>query len=127
MAPKEYVGIDCYAGPCVDVVGVAHEYEPKKANFDVVITTEMLEHDPHWKLTLEHAARMLRSGGLLILTCAAPKRPPHNHSDSPTPGYYENRTPAEVVDELSKHCKWKELDAWLERADLDLHCVGIKK
>lgn len=124
--PSQYVGIDCYAGRCVDVVGLAHEYEPERADFDVVITTETLEHDPHWRDTLAHAARMLRSGGLLVLTCAAPKRAPHNHADSPEPGYYENREPSEVIDELSKHCEWTKLDSWLERFELDLHCIGVK-
>ena len=124
--PAEYVGIDCYDGPSVDVVGVAHEYSHELGEFDVVITTETLEHDPFWKLTLEHAARNLRSGGVLILTCAAPKRAPHNHDDSPTPGYYENRSAEDVVEELKKHGDWDKLEAWYERGDLDLHCLGVK-
>jgi len=125
--PEQYVGIDCYAGPCVDVVGLAHEYEPERAEFDVVISTELLEHDPHWKKTLNHAADLLRPGGLLLLTCAAPPRPEHNHDDSPTPGYYENRSVEDVKGQLTSHCEWDELKVWYERRGLDLHCMGIKR
>ena len=126
-APQEYVGIDCQAGRGVDWVGVCHEYEHPVGEFDVVISTEMLEHDPYWRKSLEHACSMLRSGGLFIMTCAAPRRAPHNHDDSPEPGYYENRTDDDVLDELAKHAQWENLAAFYNRSDLDLHCVGVKQ
>lgn len=124
-APGEYVGIDYHPGPGVDVEGVAHEYTHPVGEFDVVITTETLEHDPYWRETLEHAVRNLRSGGLLVMTCAGPRRPPHNHDDSPTPGYYANLDTQEVRDHLESLGDWSSLDVFLHRADLDLHCLGV--
>jgi SAM-dependent methyltransferase len=124
--PSEYVGIDAYAGPDVDVVGVVHEYEPEQTGFDVVITTEMLEHDPYWKDTLNHAIRHLREGGILMITCAAPKRAPHHHEDSPTPGYYGNRSVEDIRTHLEANADWAHLDVHLRRNDLDLHAYGVK-
>lgn len=121
----EYVGIDYHPGPGVDWTGCAHDYEHPVGQFDVVITTETLEHDPYWERTLEHAVRNLRPGGLLVMTCAGPKRPPHNHDDSPTPGYYANLAPGQVQDHLESLSEWAHLDVHLQRMDLDLHCVGV--
>ena len=45
---REYVGLDWRPGPAVDVVSLVHEYQPGRM-FDTVISTEMLEHDPHWR------------------------------------------------------------------------------
>lgn len=124
---QEYVGIDFYDGPGVDWVGVAHEYVHPVGGFDTVITTETLEHDPHWRDTLAHAYRNLRPGGLLVMTCAGPRRPAHNHDDSPIPGYYANLHTQEVRDHLESLGEWDHLDVFLHRRDLDLHCVGVRQ
>ena len=55
FAACEYVGLDWRPGPGVDVVGLVHEYQPGR-RFDTVVSTEMLEHDPHWR---ESVARMI--------------------------------------------------------------------
>lgn len=73
----EYVGIDVAQGDGVDVVGKVHEYDAIDGYFDTIISTEMLEHDMYWRLSLLNMYRMLRSGGLLILTCATIGRPEH--------------------------------------------------
>jgi len=125
--PAEYVGIDFHGGKGVDVVGVAHEWEPEAAEYDVVVSTEMLEHDPFWKETLTHAASLLASGGVLVFTCGAPKRGAHHLNDSPTPGYYGNRSTDEVIEVLKEACAWKQLDAQYARNDLDLMFWGEKQ
>jgi hypothetical protein len=124
--PNEYVGIDFHGGKDVDVVGVAHEWKPPRAEYDVVVSTEMLEHDPFWEKTLTHAAGLLASGGVLVFTCAAPCRQAHHLEDSPVSGYYGNRSTEEVLEVLSKACKWKELDAKYSRNNLDLMFWGEK-
>lgn len=64
-----YVGMDMLPGDGVDVVARADRIPFDRARFDLVITTEMLEHDPFpWK-TLPEIARVLRPGGHLVLTC----------------------------------------------------------
>lgn len=124
--PKEYVGIDCNGGKDVDIVGICHEWEPESADYDVVVSTEMLEHDPYWEKTLTHAANLLRSGGILVFTCAAPPRGAHHLEDSPTPGYYGNRSTDEVLATLRAACDWLQIDAKYERNNLDLLFWGEK-
>lgn len=71
----DYTGIDREPGPDVDTVCRAHQYDDYP--FDVVITTEMLEHDKYARESVINAFRLLKPGGLLIGTAANVNRPPH--------------------------------------------------
>lgn len=63
-----FVGVDMRPGPGVDHVAVASKLPFDDGEFGVVISTEMLEHDTRpWKSVAE-MARVLRPGGILILT-----------------------------------------------------------
>jgi hypothetical protein len=91
----EYTGIDLDKGKGVDVICPAHLYiHPEE--FDVVISTEMLEHDQYWKLSLAQMYANLKIGGILIFSCAGPDRQEHGTTrthpgDSPyTNNYYRN-------------------------------------
>jgi SAM-dependent methyltransferase len=64
----EYTGIDMREGPGVDVVGTADQLPFPADSFDVVVSTEMLEHDPSPWLALAEVGRVLRPGGHLLLT-----------------------------------------------------------
>lgn len=108
--PLSYWGVDLWAGEGVDYVGFAHEFQPPTAA-DVVISTEMLEHDPHWELTLKRAVDIVRIGGLVLFTCASAGRHEHgthehNPPDSPmTLDTYHNLIEADIrevwnIDEL---------------------------
>lgn len=100
FAGARYVGIDIFERPGVDWVGLCHDYpehgwdgEP----FDALLSTECLEHDPHWERTLSACAPLVRVGGLVALTCACYARPAHGvEADTPTPGYYRNLGEAEL-------------------------------
>lgn len=85
FAGCEYIGVDAAAGPNVDLVSAAHLAPIGDGTASVVICTEMLEHDPHWEESLAAMRRMLRPGGLLVLTCAAIGRPEHGTART-TPG-----------------------------------------
>jgi len=76
-----YTGVDTQEGANVDIVARAHELSFSPASFDVVISTEMLEHDPYFYRTLPKALELLKPGGLLLLTCAGPDRPIHGTQD----------------------------------------------
>ena len=76
----DYVGIDLYAGPAVDVVGNACEYTPGSL-VDVVLSAECLEHAPEWQELIHAASRWLVPGGLFLMTCAGPGRDAHSHID----------------------------------------------
>ena len=75
---SEYVGVDICQGPNVDVVSPIHELTYPENSFDTVICAEVLEHDPHWIESIRNMIRMLKPGGLLIITCAGPERGPHS-------------------------------------------------
>lgn len=64
----EYIGVDMEDGADVDLVARADALPFPDESFDVVITTEMLEHDPFFWLSLPEMARVLRPEGFLLLT-----------------------------------------------------------
>ena len=126
-----YTGVDVGPGIGVDLVSPIHEVKAP-GEFDVVVSTEMLEHDKNWKLSIQQMYDNLKSEGLLVLTCAGPTRKEHgygeNHpEDSPfTTDYYENRT----IEDLRS--VWQEemfsvSECYYLRYDADLLFWGIKK
>lgn len=68
LFPGEYVGVDMRPGPGVDIVATADALPFPDASFDVVVSTEMLEHDPSPWRSLAEMGRVLRPGGHLLLT-----------------------------------------------------------
>jgi len=77
FASCAYTGVDVIAGKGVNVISKVHELDYPDEHFDVVISTEMLEHDMFWRSSIPKMQRMVKPGGLLILTCAAPGRDEH--------------------------------------------------
>jgi len=90
-----YTGIDIGEGNNVDIVCKGHEFKSKE-KFDLIISTECLEHDKHWRETLLNAYNLLKKNGLLIISCAAPGREEHGTFKSSsfcspfTQDYYRN-------------------------------------
>ncbi len=72
-----YLGVDLMPGRNVDLVAKGHELNLPDESVDVVISTECLEHDLFYPSTLGNAVRMLKPGGLLLLTCATTGRGEH--------------------------------------------------
>ena len=91
-----YVGVDARPGKGVDVVSLSHQYVHPFGQVNVVISTEALEHDPHWEDTIRHALDLLRPGGVFVFTCAGPNRRPHEVECSPDGEHYRNLTPDDV-------------------------------
>tara|TARA_R100000388_G_scaffold47110_1_gene35582 strand:- start:589 stop:1131 length:543 start_codon:yes stop_codon:yes gene_type:complete len=135
----KYVGIDIGEGKNVDVVSLAHEFvADKKA--DVVISTEMLEHDMYWRKSLEKMLSVLKPNGLLVITCATTGRREHGtsqSSDSDSPftsqiegwsDYYKNLTIEDVASVLHPP---KNFEPFFENATTKFPCdyqfYGIKK
>lgn len=95
FAPRAaYVGVDVRPGPGVDVVSPAH-LTPARAGqgYAVAVSTEMLEHDPFWCESVGRMVSLVRDGGLVIITAAAPGRGPHGLDFSP---HYRNIAPQEL-------------------------------
>ena len=76
-----YLGVDFRAGPGVDEVMNAHKLKFPASTFDVVVTTEMLEHDDEFWLSMKEMGRVLKKGGHLLLTTRGNGFKPHGHPD----------------------------------------------
>lgn len=102
-----YVGVDSRKGPGVDVVrraqnlGVADVGQPA----DLVICCEVIEHERDPGGIIAAAQRLLKPGGVLVLTAAGPGREPHGCDGG------------DVGDEPYHNISREELKGWL--ADWD--------
>ena len=65
---KEYIGVDAIAGPGVDLIMNGHDLDFEDETFDCVVSTEAIEHDDKFWLTMDEAGRVLKRGGILVLT-----------------------------------------------------------
>lgn len=74
LKPVEYVGVDLRQGPGVDVVGdvCSGILADRHGQFDLVLSTETLEHVQSWPLFVGEMKRLARPGGELLLTCRGP-------------------------------------------------------
>lgn len=133
----EYLGLDIAPGKNVDIVSTAHEYQGPENYFDVVVSTEMFEHDQFLSNSLPNMIRVLKSGGLFFFTCAGPGRHEHGTrrtepSASPFTSsidgwgdYYKNVDESMVrniipVDEIFSNYKFNYVPT-------DLQFYGIKR
>lgn len=126
-----YFGIDIGSGKGVDMICPARFFKNKNY-YDVVISTEQLEHDNTWQESLWQLYENLKSGGLMLITCAAPNRPEHGTKrttpqDSPyTQEYYKNISIPQFIDTLPREL-FSEYNLNYERNAQDLYFFGIKK
>jgi len=133
-----YVGVDLADGENVDVVAMGHEF--KGGPFDTIISTEMLEHDMHYPLTLQNACSLLRPGGLLLFTCATGARPRHGTIDS-SPGdspftsgmgpgwgsYYRNLSEADIRKAVPIDFFFAKYSFFVQASHQDLQFWGLKR
>lgn len=83
-----YVGIDMLPGDGVDKVASANELPFPAQSFQVVVCTEMLEHDPAFWKSIPEMLRVLKPNGHLLLTTRGIGFPYHEY-----PGDYWRFTP----------------------------------
>jgi SAM-dependent methyltransferase len=74
-----YVGVDMRPGPGVDKVANAADLPFDDVTFEVVVSTEMLEHDATFWLSVPEMARVLAPGGHLLLTTRGIGFPLHEY------------------------------------------------
>jgi SAM-dependent methyltransferase len=103
-----------------------------KTDYDVVISTEVLEHDKDWQMSLTEMYHLLKHGGLMIITCASEDRLPHGTNEahpecSPdTKEYYRNISKEDFKSVLPPEL----FDIYVlmnARDKQDLQFYGIKK
>ena len=74
-----YIGIDFRPGPSVDVVMNSHDLGFPNESFDTVISTEVLEHDDEFWLSIGEMGRVLKQGGMMIITARGNGFMPHDY------------------------------------------------
>lgn len=81
LGPSSYVGVDFMAGAGVDVICDACHLEQHFGSnaFEVVLSTEMLEHAENWRGAVDAMKRVLRPGGIFLLTARGPGFPLHGY------------------------------------------------
>jgi len=127
----DYTGIDLGEAEGVDLVSDIVDYDHPDV-FEVVISSEMLEHCKTWERALSQMYKNLKPGGLFILTCAGPKRQEHgtgNHTpqDSKfTLDWYRNISVEDFLSVLPES-NFSESSLGLYRGECDLYFYGIKK
>lgn len=121
---QKYVGIDWREGPGVDVVSLVHKAWWVESA-DVVICCQMLEHDPHWILTVLKACSMIRkNGGWFFCTWAGPgyveheleTAPPDPDSELP---YYRNLSIGDVKEVVAMALDDATIHTGYKRGTLD--------
>lgn len=128
----QYHGIDLGDGPCVDKVCHVLQVNPAVPTYDVIISTEALEHDKEWRLSLEHMLDLLKPGGLLLITCAGPTRAEHGTvrtdggwASPSTSDYYRNISTEDFASVLPANLFSKAYLGY-RNDHADLYFAGIK-
>lgn len=135
FSPEDYVGIDVGEGPGVDLVVPGQQYAAPDGSFDVVVSAECMEHNPAWEATTRNMVRLLRPGGLLLLTCAAPGRPEHGTTrTSPLDSPLTVATGQEYYQNLDQHdfestgalTTLRPRSYWMNWGHRDLYIAALK-
>jgi hypothetical protein len=132
---SDWVGVDLVEGPGVDIVSSGHEFKSDK-KFDVVVSSECFEHNPHYGNTFVNMVNHTSAGGLVSFTCASTGRAEHGTSrtslaDSPGTAflnwdYYKNLEETDFDSSLIAE-KFENYLFLKNTINCDLMFFGIKK
>lgn len=128
-----YVGCDLELGPGVDLAVQGQNLRFPKESFDVTISAECFEHNPHWRETFLNMKRMTKLGGLITFTCAGKGRPEHGTHNSDIGSspltvaagwdYYRNLEQSDFDGEMLKNLQYQ---FFYNEGAQDLYFLAIK-
>lgn len=102
---SQYIWVDIGDGKWVDYICDIKDFNPWK-QYEVVISTSMLEHNKNWKEWLLNMYKLTKKWWMLIWTCANINFPEHwtsrksPHQSPVTNDYYCNLTPSDILEVL---------------------------
>lgn len=121
LFPPSYVGVDVRSGPGVDIVCDGAAWDGDGQLFDCVVCCEVLEHASEPAALCANILRLLRPGGVAIITAAGEGREPHGVDGG------------EVNDEPYRNVSADDLRTWfagcvvlIETKGADIYAVIIK-
>ena len=133
----DYIGIDVAEGPGVDLVCSGQDLAEPTRSFDVVLSCECFEHDPFWAETFANMIRMLKPGGLCVISCALTGRSEHGTrradphasfaSANVYPRYYKNLSPADLRASANLDGHFSHFLIHQNIYHKDLYFVGIRR
>jgi SAM-dependent methyltransferase len=113
----------------VDIIADASEWNPSGQQWDVVVCAETFEHTAGWRAICRTAFAACAPGGRLIITTAAPGRPPHSAVDGEfrlLPGeHYANIRPAELERVLAE-AGWADVAVDVQPSPADVRATAVK-
>lgn len=118
LGPAAYIGVDVAPGPGVDDIVPCEKLADWAGDtcFDVVVSTEMLEHVRDWQACVRNLLEVVADGGLLLVTTRAPGFPFHPFPED------HWRYPPPVMDVLLWSAGFEVLDC---RPDPDPASPGV--
>jgi SAM-dependent methyltransferase len=124
-----YTVLDIRPGDGVDIAADAATWDPDGRLWDVVICAETFEHTASWRAICRTAYAACAPGGRLIVTTAAPGRPPHSAVDGEFrlhPGeHYANIRPAELERVLAE-AGWAGVAVDVLPSPADVRAAAVK-
>lgn len=133
---SEYLGVDLFEGPGVDIVGSGHVLDFPDGSFDISISSECFEHNPFWVETFKNMYRMTADSGKLVITCASRGRLEHGTTRTTpekSPGsqkvgwdYYRNLEEADFSKNLDLPAMFSKWVFFYIPVSQDLYFVGWK-
>ena len=131
----DYWGIDVGAGKDVDEICFGENYGSPANHFDAVISIEAMEHNLGWQKTWINMIRVLKTNGLMIMTCATSGRKQHGTLefqpyDSPLTtnigkNYYRNLNAQDFLNITNLDTWFSVWGFFVDGSSYDLYFFGL--